>query len=43
MNTENKEEDYYKILGCNKTDSEKEISKKFRNLSKEWHPDKAKN
>ena len=34
------EKDYYKILGVDKNASEDDIKKKFRSLSKEWHPDK---
>ena len=34
------EDDYYKILGVSKDASEKEISKSFRRLAKECHPDK---
>ena len=32
--------DYYKTLGITKDASEKEIKNNFRNLAKEWHPDR---
>lgn len=32
--------DYYKILGLPRTCTKKEISKAYRNLAMEWHPDK---
>ena len=34
--------DYYQILGISPTASKKEIKTRFRNLVKEWHPDKSK-
>ena len=34
--------DYYATLGIDKSASEAEIKKKYRSLSKEWHPDKHK-
>jgi molecular chaperone DnaJ len=34
--------DYYSILGIDKSASEADIKKKYRSLSKEWHPDKHK-
>lgn len=33
-------EDYYKILGVDKSASEKDIKRAYRNLSKKYHPDK---
>lgn len=33
-------EDYYKILGLDKSASEKDIKKAYRTLSKKYHPDK---
>lgn len=33
-------EDYYKILGLNKSASEKDIKRAYRTLSKKYHPDK---
>ncbi|KAI9738769.1 MAG: DnaJ- protein scj1 [Cirrosporium novae-zelandiae] len=33
-------EDYYKVLGIDKSASEKDIKKAYRTLSKKWHPDK---
>lgn len=32
--------DYYKILGVERSASDEEISKAFRKLSLQWHPDK---
>jgi DnaJ family protein B protein 9 len=32
--------DYYKILGIDKTATEKEVKKAFRELAKQLHPDK---
>jgi hypothetical protein len=32
--------DYYKILGVSRTATKKEISKAYRTLAMEWHPDK---
>ncbi|KAJ5628560.1 hypothetical protein N7490_010788 [Penicillium lividum] len=36
-------EDYYKILGLDKSASEKDIKRAYRNLSKKYHPDKNPN
>lgn len=33
-------EDYYKILGLDKSASEKDIKRAYRTLSKKYHPDK---
>jgi len=33
-------EDYYKILGVDKSASEKDIKRAYRTLSKKFHPDK---
>lgn len=33
-------EDYYKVLGLDKSASEKDIKRAYRNLSKKFHPDK---
>jgi len=33
-------EDYYKVLGVDKSASEKDIKRAYRNLSKKYHPDK---
>lgn len=32
--------DYYKILGVDRSASKKEIKKKYKDLSKKYHPDK---
>ncbi len=34
--------DYYKILGVERTASDEEIRKAFRNLARQYHPDVAK-
>ncbi len=34
------EPDCYEILGCNKTDSDETIKKRFRQLASEYHPDR---
>lgn len=36
------EEDYYKLLGVEKTAKTQDIEKAFRKLSVKWHPDKVK-
>lgn len=33
-------EDYYKVLGLDKSASEKDIKRAYRTLSKKYHPDK---
>lgn len=33
-------EDYYKVLGIDKSASEKDIKRAYRTLSKKFHPDK---
>lgn len=33
-------EDYYKLLGLDKSASEKDIKRAYRTLSKKFHPDK---
>lgn len=33
-------EDYYKLLGLDKSASEKEIKRAYRTMSKKYHPDK---
>ncbi len=33
-------EDYYKVLGLDKSASEKDIKRAYRTLSKKHHPDK---
>lgn len=33
-------EDYYKVLGLDKSASEKDIKRAYRRLSKKYHPDK---
>lgn len=33
-------EDYYKILGLDRSASEKDIKRAYRTLSKKYHPDK---
>lgn len=33
-------EDYYKILGLDKSASERDIKRAYRKLSKKYHPDK---
>lgn len=33
-------EDYYKILGLDKSASDKDIKRAYRTLSKQFHPDK---
>lgn len=33
-------EDYYKLLGLDKSATEKDIKKAYRTLSKKFHPDK---
>lgn len=33
-------EDYYKVLGVDKSAGEKDIKKAYRTLSKKYHPDK---
>lgn len=36
-----KQKDYYKVLGLTRDASDREIKKAWRNLSKQYHPDKA--
>lgn len=36
------DQDLYKILGINKRATQKEIKQAYKNLAKEWHPDKNK-
>ena len=33
-------EDYYKLLGLDKSASEKDIKRAYRTMSKKYHPDK---
>ena len=33
-------EDYYKLLGLDKSASERDIKRAYRTLSKKYHPDK---
>jgi DnaJ-related protein SCJ1 len=33
-------EDYYKILGIDKSASDKDVKRAYRTLSKKYHPDK---
>lgn len=33
-------EDYYKILGLDKSASERDVKRAYRTLSKKFHPDK---
>lgn len=33
-------EDYYKVLGLDKSASERDIKRAYRTLSKKYHPDK---
>lgn len=33
-------EDYYKLLGLDKSASERDLKKAYRTLSKKYHPDK---
>lgn len=33
-------EDYYKVLGINRSASDREIKSAYRKLSKKYHPDK---
>lgn len=35
-----KKRDYYKILGLPRTATKKEITKAYRQLAQEWHPDR---
>ncbi len=39
---EHMSKNYYDILGIDKSASEADIKKKYRSLSKQWHPDKHK-
>ena len=32
-------EDFYKILGVSKDDSQEKIKKAYRKLARKWHPD----